>query len=320
MLYRKPRQTETKCYQSILTKMKPGECLIKFLEWTGPTGNIALLAYYIVAIILHIIAIAVTILYIFKQRNVLVHKLYVVFFTGSLIVLANYAVASGKVATNQSKTCLSRKISYFFHQIGSFVSTTSLNVIITTHYKELCSITVISTSEDKKKLTRFAAKYAFVTLSISIILVIIPILLNLRMLFLLTVLYEIILNLLSAYNCYRSYRLPLWTMSLNKNMTYLASIKSAEMFILATTILTICPQILNTTISIILGFAFSGVLRSILLWIGRIHVAALLIKPIIYIRLHPNIKEKINFYHRRGQVKPSTEHESKTIVQRIRIK
>ena len=267
------------------------DCIITYDQWQGVAGHVVLLLCYNVAVIIHIIAIVVTVISI-KKNSRFMNKLFIVYLTGNIILLLNYTVASYRflTLTEPSKPCMERKVSYFTNQLGTIISIVALNVITTTHFKQLCSVAVINTSEDKKKLYRFSLIQGGILFSISIIFISVPVVLDLKEMIALIFLYEVILNFVSVY-----YRLPCWDLSTNNNMTSLISIKSNEMVILAATCLAICPQILNTVVYVIIyGLNLTDLSRVIVMWIGRLNVIGLIFKAIVYVWLHPSRKRKIS--------------------------
>ena len=272
------------------------DCIITYDQWQGVAGHVVLLLCYNVATIIHIIAITVTVISI-KKNSRFMNKLFIVYLTGNIILLLNYTIASCRflTLTEPSKPCIERKVSYFTNQLGTIISIVALNVITTTHFKQLCNVAVINTSEDKKKLYRFSLIQGGILLTISIIFISLPVVLDLKQVIALILLYEVILNFVSVYYCYRSYKLPCWDLCTNNNMASLISIKSNEMVILAATCLAICPQILNTVVYVIIyGLKLTDLPRVILMWIGRLNVIGLIFKAIVYVWLHPSRKRKIS--------------------------
>ena len=268
------------------------DCIITFDPWQGVSGHIVLLLCYNVAIIIHIIAIYVTVLSMKKNSN-FTNKLFIMYLAGNIILLLNYNVASCRflTLTEPSKPCIERKLSYLSNQLGTIISIVALNVITTTHFKQLRSVAVINTVEDKKKLHHFSLIQGGLLFSISIIFITLPVVLDLKQMIAIIVWYQIILNFVSVYYCYRSYRLPCWSM--NANMAYLMSIKSNEMLILATTCLAVCPQILNMVIHIIIyRLNLTDLSRIILMWISRLNIIGLILKALVYLWLHPYRKRR----------------------------
>ena len=270
------------------------DCIFKFDPWQGVAGHVVLLLCYNVALIIHIFAITVTVI---KKNLRFMNKLFIVYLAGNIILLLNYTVASCRflTLTEPSKPCMERKVSYFTNQLGTTISIVALNVITITHFKQLRSVAVINTSEDKRKLYRFSLIQGGILLTISIIFITLPVAFNLTQLIAVIVWYQVILNFISVYYCYRSYKLPCWDLSTNANMAYLMSIKSNEMLILATTCLTLCPQILNIVIHVIIyRLNLTASTRIILMWIGRLNVIGLIFKAIVYLWLHPSMKRTIS--------------------------
>ena len=264
------------------------KCFITFREW----GNkYVLIAYYIIALIIHGGIIGLLLFHRNAIRRTFVNRLFIVFFSSHVVVLLTYLVTTS-VSSSIRYDCIFIKVNYIFHSSSALISVTILMGIMHYNLGQMKQVTSIQTENDKYLQKKNVVKLIGLSLSIGCGLVLLAVITESLLLLAVIVLYEAVVNVVAIVYNYCSYRtnnkIDISEISdvQRKSFKY---INSSQRITMAMTALTVIPRLVNLIIlTVVASVQLPSITRNILLYVGRIYVFGMVCKAILYIRLTYN--------------------------------
>ena len=124
---------------------------VAYTYWRGDVGNGVSLVIFIIMLLVNIVCIIVSTIYK-SIRKRLISKLFVVFFSGNVLVLLA-CIVSCCYRLTQRFNCKVVAAIYFFHQLGISISAVAIACTTVSYYRQLRRST-LETDEEHKKISQ----------------------------------------------------------------------------------------------------------------------------------------------------------------------